>query len=265
MNDPHNASEQLLSIEWRPHFYRTRWFFALCVFIAASVVWGSYRMHVRNIRRRFAAVLDERNRLAREMHDTLIQGCVGVSTLLEAASHAQEVSPKLSHGLLDRARREVRSTVDEARMAIWNLRHGADRSQSLAQAVSRLVERVGAETGIAVRFESTGSPLALDVEVEQSLMMLIREALQNAARHANPNNLLVRLDFDRRRLGAEIEDDGRGFDASVGQSPDGQHYGLIGMQERVERLGGEFTLESAPGKGTKVRLSIPVDKPKRLG
>ena len=93
---------------WRPHFYQTAWFLALCAVVVAAVAWGSYRLHVRNIRRRFAAVLEERNRLAREMHDTLIQGCVGVSTLLEAASHAQDVSPQLSRELLDRARSEVR-------------------------------------------------------------------------------------------------------------------------------------------------------------
>jgi ligand-binding sensor domain-containing protein/signal transduction histidine kinase len=264
MNDPHNASEQSLDIELRPHYYQTRWFLALCAIVAASVAWGSYRLHVRNIRRRFAAVLDERNRLAREMHDTLIQGCVGISTLLEAASRAHDVSPKLSRDLLNRARHEVRSTVDEARMAIWNLRHGPDNGRNLAQAVSRLAERIGAETGIAIRVESTGAPFALDAEVEQNLMMLIREALQNAARHATPKNLLVRLNFDRRRLGAEIEDDGRGFDSSMNPSSDRRHYGLIGMQERVVKLGGEFTLESAPGKGTTVRLSIPVIESKHL-
>src|SRR5262249_44566141 len=106
-NDPRSADEQILSIEWRPHFYRTSWFLALCVVVAMFVAWLSYRVHVRNIRKRFAAVIEERNRLAREMHDTLIQGCVGVSTLLEAASGARDVSPQLSGELLERARSEV--------------------------------------------------------------------------------------------------------------------------------------------------------------
>ena len=83
-------------------------------------------MHLRNIRRRFAAVLSERTRLAREMHDTLIQGCVGVATLLEAASQAKDISPKLNSDLVDRARNEVRGTIDEARLAIWNLRHAPE-------------------------------------------------------------------------------------------------------------------------------------------
>jgi signal transduction histidine kinase len=114
MNAPQNATEAVLAIQLRPHLYQTRWFIALCGLIVAAAAWGAYRLHVRNIRRQFAAVLEERNRLAREMHDTLIQGCVGVSTLLEAASHAQEVSPELGHDLLDRARAEVRAAVEEA-------------------------------------------------------------------------------------------------------------------------------------------------------
>src|SRR6185295_19928006 len=101
---------------------------------------GVYRLHVRSIRHQFAAVLEERNRLAREMHDTLIQGCVGVSTLLEAASHAQDVSPHLGHELLDRARAEVRNAVDEARLAVWNLRHGSPNGEGFERAVTRLAQ-----------------------------------------------------------------------------------------------------------------------------
>jgi ligand-binding sensor domain-containing protein len=117
INNPRNAREQVLNIQLEPHFYQTAWFMALCLVFATAVAWGAYRLHVRNIRQRFAAVLEERNRLAREMHDTLIQGCVGVSALLEAASSAQEISPKMSTALLDSARNEVRAAVDEARLA----------------------------------------------------------------------------------------------------------------------------------------------------
>ena len=263
MNAPGNAGQRTLKIEWRPHFYQTRWFLALCATLATAAAWGGYRLHVRNIRRQFAAVLEERNRLAREMHDTLIQGCVGVSTLLEAASNAQDVSPRLSHDLLDRARSEVRNAVDEARLAVWNLRHGSPNGVSLAQAVSDLARRVGAEAGMGIKVEMAGPPLSLDAETESSLLMLIREALQNAIRHASPRNLSIALRFERRRFHVDIEDDGRGFDRSVDRSDEQHHYGLIGMQERAERLGGEFHITSSPGKGTQVRLSIPVARSPR--
>jgi signal transduction histidine kinase len=258
MNDPGNAAEQTLSLHWQPHFYQTAWFLALCALLVLTAVWGLYRLHVRNLRRRFAAVLDERNRLAREMHDTLIQGCVGVSALLEAASSAQDVSPGISRELLDRARSEVRAAVDEARLAVWNLRQGSGSGAGLVRAVSQLTHRISLETGIPVTFESSEAPPALGAEGERSLLMLIREALYNAVRHAAPKHLSVRLSFDRGGLYVEIVDDGCGFDPAVIFSSEGRHYGLIGMRERVEKLGGEFLLTSSPGKGTQVHLSIPL-------
>ena len=113
------------------------------------------------------------------------------------------------------------------------------------------------ETGIPVRVKSVGAPQALGPEGEWSLLMLVREAIQNAVTHAAPKNVTVVLTFDHRCLHVEIEDDGCGFDPSTCRPPDGHHYGLIGMRERVEKLGGEFRLTSSPGKGTQVRLSIP--------
>jgi ligand-binding sensor domain-containing protein/two-component sensor histidine kinase len=262
IDDPRGATEQALSIEWRPHFYNTAWFPALCGLAALGVTWVWYRLHVRNLRQRFAAVFEERNRLAREMHDTLIQGCVGVSALLEAASSAREVSPSISDELFDRARNEVRATVDEARLAVWNLRQSF--GEGLAPAISQLTRRLSLETGIPIGFESSGAPLDLGAESERSLLMIVREALQNALRHAAPEHVSVSLSSGRHGLQVEIEDDGRGFDPSILNSPNGQHYGLIGMRERAERLGGRLSLTSAPGKGSQVRLSIPRIRP-RIG
>jgi ligand-binding sensor domain-containing protein/two-component sensor histidine kinase len=255
MDDPRGATEQVLSIEWRPHFYEREWFLALCALFCLAVAWGLYRLHVRNLRQRFAAVLEERNRLAREMHDTLIQGCVGVSALLEAASSAREVSPSISDELLDRARNEARATVDEARLAVWNLRQNS--GEGLALAISQLTRRLSLETGIPIRFESSGAPLDLGAESERSLLMVVREALQNALRHAAPDNVSVSLSSDRHGLQVEIADDGRGFDPSILNTSNGQHYGLIGMRERAEKLGGRLFLTSATGKGTQVRLNVP--------
>jgi nitrate/nitrite-specific signal transduction histidine kinase len=259
MDDPRNAAQHILNIQWRPHFYQTSWFLALCALVTSTVAWGLYRLHLRNIRQRFIAVLEERNRLAREMHDTLIQGCVGVSALLEAASSAQDVSPKIGGELLDRARNEVRVAVDEARLAVWNLRQGSGSGEGLIVALSQLARRISLESGIPVKFESSGAPFALGAEGERSLLMIIREALQNALRHAAPKNLSVLLSFDRRGLQVEIEDDGCGFDSSLSRSSDGR-YGLIGMRERAEKLGGKFLLTSAPGRGTQAHLSIPPAK-----
>jgi signal transduction histidine kinase len=258
IDDPRHTSEQILSIQLRPHFYQAQWFLALCGIVALALAWGSYRLHLRNIRQRFTAVLDERNRLAREMHDTLIQGCVGVSALLEAASSALGVSSRISNELLDRARSEVRTAVDEARAAVWDLRNTSKRGQDVVKTVSRLVQQMTTEAGIPLKFSSSGTPVALGAECEWSLLMIIREALQNAIRHARPTSLSVVLDFCDERLCVDIEDDGCGFQPVPGSSPNGGHFGLIGMRERAQRLGGEFVVASLPGSGTQVHLRIPL-------
>jgi len=256
IDNPRNAAEQVLGIEWRPHFYETSWFLALCGLAVLGLAFGGYGMHVRNLRQRFNAVLQERTRLAREMHDTLIQGCVGVSALLEASSSARGVSSGISDELLDRARSEVRATVDEARMAVWNLRQGS--SEGLAPALSQLTQRLSLETGIPITFESSGTPVDLGAENERSLLMIAREALQNALRHAAPKHVSVHLNFDAQALQMEIEDDGCGFDAAIIHSSNGRHYGLIGMRERAEKLGGRLALTTSPGKGTHVCLNVPL-------
>jgi signal transduction histidine kinase len=160
--------------------------------------------------------------------------------------------------LLDRARNEVRAAVDEARMAVWNLRQVSATGEDLVAAVSQLSQRISLETGILVTFESSGSPLPLGAEGVRSLLMIIREALHNAVRHAAPRKLSILLHFDPRGLEVEIEDDGCGFDSAMSRWSDDHHYGLIGMRERVEQLGGKFSLTSSPGKGTQVQMRIPL-------
>jgi ligand-binding sensor domain-containing protein/signal transduction histidine kinase len=254
VTDPSRASEQTLVVDWRPHFYQTAWFLALCGLAALSAALGAWRLHVRNLRQRFAAVLDERNRLAREMHDTLIQGCVGVSTLLEAASGARDVSPVIATELLERARDEVRHTVDEARLAVWNLRQ--EKSDHLAEAVADLARRASVESGIPVTLETSGEAVALGGEAERSLLLVIREAVLNALRHAGPTNVSIRLAFASSGVEVEVEDDGSGFDEVQVASSGGHHYGLIGMRERVAKLGGRFDVTSGAGKGTVVRVNV---------
>jgi ligand-binding sensor domain-containing protein/signal transduction histidine kinase len=258
MNAPQLETVKVMTLELRPHFYRTQWFLALCVLVLASATWGAYRLHLRSLRRQFAAVLEERGRLAREMHDTLIQGCVGVSTLLEAASHAQEISPALSGELLDRARSEVRAAVDEARLAVWNLRRGSPNGDRFVPAVSQLARRISLDSGIEIPVHVEGVPVPLGGDTEDNLTMLIREALLNAIRHAAPKHLSVSLGFDGTRVRVEIEDDGQGFDSTLDPPENSYHYGLIGMRERVEHLEGEFEIVSAPGQGTRIHLSIPL-------
>ena len=258
--EPGASSERVLALHWMQPFYRTWPFVAACGVLVLSAIWGAYRIHVRNVRMRYGAVLEERNRMAREMHDTLIQGCVGVSALLEAASTAQDVSPMIGHQLVDRARDEIRATVDEARRAVWNLRRESEPSDSFAAALGRLIQRVSEEAGIAVSFEQSGNAVAIGAEGERNLLLLIREALQNAVRHGAPGKVAVRLLYERSGVSVRVEDDGRGFNTETAFARSDSHYGLVGMRERVQKLGGEFQLTSMPGEGTRVSARIPVPR-----
>src|SRR5882672_7740680 len=124
MNNPESVSEASLEFVQRPHFYRTSWFLGCCVLLLGTAVWGGYRFRLRQVHARFRAVLGERTRLAREMHDTLIQGCAGVSALLEAHSSLEEIETHAKEDLLSCARTQIRTTINEAREAVWDLRHG---------------------------------------------------------------------------------------------------------------------------------------------
>ncbi len=255
VNLPEKPAEAYLGLRLEPHFYQTPWFLGVCVLVAGAIAVLAYVLHLRQIRRRFAVVLEERGRLAREMHDTVIQGCVGVSTLLEAASSLQESSPAASGDLVERARSQIQLTIEDARRAVWKIREQSGSSGGLSSSLARMAERVGKETGIAVECTASTPSVAVAPETQHNLLLVAREAINNAVRHGAPTRVNLDLRSDQARLSLTIADDGTGFSAD--ETPQGDHYGIVGMRERVESLGGHFTITSAPGKGTVVRVEVP--------
>src|SRR5206468_12820788 len=145
MNNPEQIAETSLDFAQRPQFYRTAWFLTLCVFALAAIVWSVHRFRLGQLRARFKAVLSERNRLAREMHDTLIQGCVSVSALLEAHLSLGQAEADAKHDLLNCARTQLRTTIDEAREAVWNLRQTPSKGASLGPLLQKMTEDVTKE------------------------------------------------------------------------------------------------------------------------
>lgn len=252
---PERTSDARLRIGLRPHFYQTAWFIALCLLGVGVISLMSYKVHVRNIRRRFSAVLDERNRLAREMHDTLIQGCVGVSALLEASAGARAVSSDISVNLIDRARDEIRVAVDEARFAVWNLRQNS--SGNLVDVATHLIRRIQSETAVMTTIDIAGAPYSLGGDNDRNLLMILREALNNSIRHACPKNIHLQLTFTQLNVLVAVIDDGCGFDTSRIYSNSSTHYGLIGMRERAEMLHGKLEIVSSENNGTSIHITIP--------
>jgi signal transduction histidine kinase len=211
---------------------------------------------------RQAGILQERQRLAHEIHDTLAQGFTSIVMQLEAAEGAlpDEASPVRSH--IQQARDTARTSLTEARRVVQALRPAPLDDASLVVALRRVVERWMQESGIETDFTVTGEPQALYLELEVTLMRSMQEALANVRKHARAQQVNVTLSYMVDQVALDIQDDGCGFDPeNPPQSPDrvGVGYGLQAMNERVARLGGDVTVESATELGTTVAIQIPME------
>ncbi len=257
MNDPQHFAETAIEIVQRPHFYRTAWFLGCSLLLLAAGVWGGYRFRVGQLRSRFQAVLNERNRLAREMHDTLIQGCAGVSALLEAHSSLGDSEPSAKEDLLSCVRTQLRTTINEAREAVWDLRHADGSATAIGPILGNMTQQVSHEFGVPVEYRVSGKPFDLDQSTAHELLMVVREALHNAIRHGQPKNVRVAIGFERNEVRVQVCDDGCGFEPEVASSQPNGHYGLVGIYERAKRISGVLVLNSRPGAGTELTLSVP--------
>ena len=257
MNNPEQVASASLEIVERPHFYRTSWFLACIVALIGACVWGIYQFRLRQIRGRFRVVLSERNRLAREMHDTLIQGCASVSALLEAHSSMAQATSDASNELLDCARTQLRSTLEEARQAVWGLRSISESASEIGWMLAKVAQQFSHEFGVPVECATSGEPFPLNQFTAHEVLMIAREGLYNSIRHAHPKKIRLTVEFAEEKCTLRIMDDGSGFDVrSLSELPE-NHYGLLGMQERVERIDGKFHLHSAIGVGTEISIEVP--------
>jgi len=241
----------------QPHYYQTLWFRAVALLAVAGLILLLFRGRVLRVEREFGAVMGERNRIAREIHDTLAQGYVGISLQLEILGEL------LRHGRADAAAKHLKMTqemvrdgLNDARQSIWALRSQDTGEQTLPIRLRRLVETANGG-GLEAHVEVYGAYRELPGDSEQEIMRIAQEAIQNVKKHADASHLGVRLEYDERSLTLTVADDGRGFDAG-GQSGSPQgHYGLTGMRERTELIGGEITIVSHPGMGATVKLMVP--------
>jgi ligand-binding sensor domain-containing protein/signal transduction histidine kinase len=257
VSDPQQISETAVEIIQRPHFYRSAWFVGCSLLLLAATVLGGYRLRMRRVHSRFQAVLNERNRLAREMHDTLIQGCAGVSALLEAHSSLEDTETSAKDDLLSCVRTQLRTTINEAREAVWDLRHADGSATAIGPILGDMTQQVSHEFGVPVECRVSGRPFDLDQFTAHELLMVVREALHNAIRHGQPSRVHVDIGFEKKEFTVQVRDDGCGFDPAIASSQPNGHYGLVGIQERAKRIGGVLILNSWPGAGTELTLSVP--------
>jgi len=258
------GSEAAVAFELMPHFYQTVWFRVLAGLAIAALILLIFRRRVLRVEREFRAVMAERNRIAREIHDTLAQGYVGISLQLEVLGEL------LKHNRNDAAAKHlavtqglVREGLDDARQSIWALRSQDSGEQTLPIRLRRLVEQAQ-DRNLTADLEVHGAYRALAPDAEQEVLRIAQEAIQNVKRHADASRLSVRVDYEERALALSVTDDGKGFIVSnanragkvVGPASEG-HYGLTGMQERTALIHGEIEIVSKPGSGTTVKLHVP--------
>jgi ligand-binding sensor domain-containing protein/signal transduction histidine kinase len=246
-------TERCQAILKQQYFFLTWWFLSACILLLAFVIWWIHRQKLRRVELAFRAVLEERARLAREMHDTLIQGCTGVSLLLEAASAEAERGASPEVELLDCARTQLAASIDEARQAVWNLR--GQESADLGETLKSLAERVNRSSNVAVECTVSGKAFDLRPAATHEIGMAGREAIYNALLHANPKRIEVKAVFGMEEFRLTVVDDGSGFETAH-HAPKG-HFGLQGIEERIRALGGSVGVTSRAGCGTRVAIRVP--------
>ena len=252
------ASEESYQFEVLPAFYERLWFRMLGVLAVIGAGWAMYHLRLRQVRYRFAVVLEERARLAREIHDTLAQGFVGIVSQLDAVAMAMPDRNNKAREFLDLARKMARHSLTEARRAVSDLRASVLEGRDLAAALNSGAQMWTAGSGLEVEVDVSGEPKALPSDMEQHLLRIAQEAVTNVLKHAGASKVWVKLHMEARKLYLRVADNGHGFEQKDAFSSKIGHFGLLGMRERAERLGGELHLASHPGAGTEVEVTVPL-------
>jgi signal transduction histidine kinase len=254
VGNPAVASEAFVDVRRVPFFWQTWWFLSLSVVMLSLLAWAIYKGRMHQIRLRFRAVLDERGRLAREMHDTVIQGCTSISALLEAIASSQAGNQFPQEHLLGYARIQAQTTINEARHAVWNLRHEDEPALDLAASLDAISLQTRKEFSVPVTCTVEGDQFFVPGSIARELLMVVREAVYNAVLHGHPREIAISVRYEPKELILIVTDSGIGFNTN--EAPAEGHFGITGMRERMERLGGTLDLSSIPGTGTRVELSL---------
>lgn len=235
-----------------PPFFRTRWFLGACAAALAAAAFGVHRARLERVRDRYQAVLDERGRIGRDMHDTFAQTFVAVSVQLDCVKRFVDGDRARALDHLERAIAAVDAGLDEARRSVGGLRASSTARSDLEAALRAIARSLSATCPVDVQV--TGEPRRLPEAREEALLRIGQEALTNAVRHAGAARVALELEWTRRRVRLRVTDDGRGFDP--GRVPDG-HHGVAGMRERAARAGARLEITSGP-TGTRVEVEARV-------
>jgi signal transduction histidine kinase/ligand-binding sensor domain-containing protein len=256
----------MLRIEILPAWYQTLWFRSICVIALLLLLWAIYLLRLNELKRQFSAALearvDERSRIARELHDTLLQSFQGLLLVFQAVSNFLPAQPEEAKQRIEHALDQASDAITEGRDAVHELRSGGLNTVDLAEAISKFGKDLlsGATTETAPEFsvQVEGTPRPLNPIIRDELYRIGVESLRNAVHHANARRIEVDIRYGEDTLRLRIRDDGKGIDPVVlAQEHIPGHWGLRGMRERAKLIGGTFEVWSQLGSGTEAELTIP--------
>jgi signal transduction histidine kinase len=263
-----NEEGAQLEFSIEPAFYQTTWFRVAAAALLIGLAWAGFQlrlhMRMRRLHRQFEATLEarvaERTRIARDLHDTLLQRFHGLLLQLQAAFNLLPDRPRDSKQVLAGAIDRVAEAITEGRDTVQGLRASTVETNNVAESLRALARDLANETGhpASVHVQVQGTLRALHPLVRDETFRIAGEALRNAFHHAEAKQIGVEIHYDPRRLRVTVRDDGKGIDPDVLSKGERQgHFGLSGMRERAELVGGKVTVRSGPGTGTEVEFSAP--------
>jgi signal transduction histidine kinase/ligand-binding sensor domain-containing protein len=234
-----------------PRYYQRAWFFPACGLLLALGGWTTYQLRIRRLKEEFNLILAERIRIARELHDTLIQGFSGITMAIQAL--AWRLPSSEARDTLEEIVGDAGSSLREARRSLAGLRRHESQS-GLAAAVADAARQLTEAKDLRLKLDLDDCQRPLPADVEYNLLRIAQEAVLNAVKHSGARTLQVTLDSTAQHLRLSVRDDGAGFDEE--DAPPLGHYGLIGMKERAAQIGADFHLATARGRGTTVQVLV---------
>lgn len=230
---------------------------------AAKLARSKRRARERALEARFAGIIEERSRMAREIHDTLLQGVTGIALQLRAAMPGLRHAPRQAADTLEGIAALAEQTSRDARRAVWDMRVAAPDGADLADALADVGRRAAGKSGAIVEATRSGKVCALSRTIRDTVFQVGQEALANALKHAEAGRVVVSIAYEPRAVRLTVRDDGRGFQVEPDFRSYEGHWGLLGMGEQAKRIGATLTVNSAPGGGTTIDLWVPLPARKR--
>jgi signal transduction histidine kinase len=254
---PWNEMIASIGVHQQPYFYEAWWFYALLLTLAGAAAIRLFQWRLARAKGQLGVVLEERNRIAREWHDTLMAGFAAISWQMETTARllGSESSPAAK--ACDLARNMVRHCQTEARRILWDLRENEEATGPLSSALTNVLTPLSAKQSVDMQLQVEGQEVPLTPGCLHHLVCIGREAVTNALRHAEPHVISVYLRYRADSLSLSVRDDGCGFRASGKLTALHGHFGIPVMEERARKIGGSLRVETSAGHGTEILVEVP--------